>query len=121
MKLPNLNSEEIIALRAMLSIARLIEKYDLAYQRELAQIQRDLLKDQEKSAPVNARAWWFNASSTRLAAELSRWHLEFRWEQTRAGWRGFRLIKGRKCYASRPMRHFSGLENRPPDNWIRLR
>jgi len=64
MKLPTLNSEDVIALLDMRSTARLIEKYDLAYQRELAQVQRDLLKDKEKSAPVNARVWWFNASGT---------------------------------------------------------
>ena len=120
LKLPKLSSEDIIALRAMCSTARLIKKHDLAYEEELAQVQRNLLKDQEKVAPANALLRWFNASGNKLAAELSRWRLEFRWEHTGAGWRGFRFLKGRQCYASRPMRQFVGLEKRPDDNWIRM-
>jgi hypothetical protein len=120
LKLPKLSSEDIIALRAMCSTARLIKKHDLAYEEELAQVQRNLLKEQEKVAPANALLWWFNASGNKLAADLSRWRLEFRWEHTRAGWRGFRFLKGRQCYASRPMRQFVGLEKRPDDNWIRM-
>jgi hypothetical protein len=38
----------------MCSTARLIKKHDLAYEEELAQVQRNLLKEQEKVAPANA-------------------------------------------------------------------
>lgn len=113
-----LASEDVDVLKCLCKLTRRKEKADgdgqLVQARSiLAEIRRI-----ETTLSPAACGWWSSKSSERLAAELSKFVHEFRWERTSRGWRAFRWIKRRQCYAKKACLN----EQKDPTNrWIRAR
>ena len=118
MRPPKLHSEDITSLRRLFWAARLLEKADREYDGITSAFLRGDIRRVEKLATLNALYWWENVPSAKVSLELNRWWATHRWQQTRAGWRSFRLIKGRREYAKRPTD--TRIDSRPADVFIRL-